>query len=543
MLNKTPLIPMWAFRIFFKTLFVLLLSVIFFLPLKTHASEKTLAVFPLVMYADQSKSFLRQGVRSMLISRLAGGGIEIISDKDIEPLLTEKEKEGIASKKRAKELAGKLQADFAVFGSITTLGAGCSLDLSLLVLIGDRPRLKRVSEAVDEDRLIPRLADIAYKLRAIIEGKETSTRKIAAPSTVLPREESVKGLFSRVGGEKRTPAGTEKGLFFEPTRESWGFKPTGRISLKMSVMAFDTGDLDGDGEGELVILGRKKLLLFKGEGGSFVFKNSLKPSIGEEFLKVTIGDINKNGRPEIYLVSLYGQRARTSVYEWTGSFKKLYSKSGHMQVIRGPGKGRSLLFFQDSKLEEFFSGRIFIMGYEKGKPTKVESLPKLKGAQFYTMALFDVDKDGNAEYLGLGKGSTLHVWDKTGKVLWKGDKQLGGTNNAIMLGDTTPGDLPPSISINSRIVITDIDGDGKKEILAVENIPLVEHVLNLMVYIESKLIAYRIEGLNLLPAWTTRKIKYCMTDIQSDGRTIFLAAQKGKIENISRGSSRIMWFD
>ena len=104
-------------------------------------------------------------------------------------------------------------------------------------------------------------------------------------------------------------------------------------------------------------------------------------------------------------------------------------------------------------------------------------------------------------------------------------------------------DPPPRISFNSRLVITDIDGDGNKEILAIENIPLIKHLLNFKVYVKSRLIAYRIEGTSLFPAWATGEIDYCLTDMQAEGRILFLAAQKGRISNIGKGSGCIMWFE
>jgi len=540
-------------NIFGNILLASLLSLIFSLPLPAYASSKNLVLFPLAIYADQSKAYLGQGIKSMLISRLSGGDIEIIQDDKYISLLGEKEREGITSKKRAEELARALKADYAIFGSITTIGGGYSLDLSLLELRKDGAKLTRVSKAVDEDQLIPQLSDVAYKLRALIEGKEISARKtageparkIAEKAAVLPKPRTAKGIFSQIESDKQGPKAIEKGLLFKPTREYQGFKPTGKISVGMSVMAFDMGDLDGRAGVELLVLGRKKLLLYARQGASFVLKDTLKAGFGEDFLKVSAGDIDNDGMAEIYLVSRYGIRARSTVLQWDGKFKRLDRRAGHMQVVKDHVSGKALLLFKNSKVDEFFSGRIYIMNYEKeGKFTKREKLPELKGGQFYTLALFDTDKDGDPEWIGLGEESRLYVWDKQGEVLWRGDKHLGGTNNAINLGDAEPGEPPPRIAFNTRLLITDIDGDGKREILAIKNIPLVEHVVNFKVYTKSLLIVYRIgEGQRLSPAWTTGDIDWCLTDMQVKGQTLFLAAQKGRVSNIGKGSSQIMWFE
>jgi hypothetical protein len=175
-------------------------------------------------------------------------------------------------------------------------------------------------------------------------------------------------------------------------------------------------------------------------------------------------------------------------------------------------------------------------------------LPAPKDVQFYTLARHDVDKDGAPEWLGLGEPGLseqagLVMWDGEGKVLWSGGGKLGGTNNAIRVGTAPPGDIPPRISFNPRLVITDVDGDGKPEVLAVKNIPLIEKVQDFKVYTKGKLTGYSIEGAALAPAWSTREISYCVSDMQADGETLFLAAHRGRIANvIVREYGYVMWF-
>jgi len=524
-----------------KVLILLVGSLVFSLPLPAHASGKTLVLFPLAIYSDQPSEYLRQGVKSMLASRLSRGDLEIIGDEAVEQVFGEKE--GITSKERAEELARTLKADYAVFGSITTIGGGYSLDLLLLELGKDGSRLVTVSEAVGQDQFIPKLSEVAYQFRTIIEGKEGAGEKLEEKVPILPKPVTPGDLLPE-SEEHKEPEVIKKTQFFDPSREYQDFKPTGKISVDMAVMAFDMGDLDGDMAAELVILGRKKLLVYQRRGETFVLRDSLEPGFGEDFLKVSVGDTDKNGRAEIYLVSRYGQRARTTVLEWAGGFKRLDRRIGHMQAIRDPGGSKSLLLFQDSKMAEFFSGRIYTMEYHKGgKPTKSQKLSELREVEFYTVTPFDLDGDGDPEFLGLGKQSRLCVWDKKGEVLWSTDEKIGGTNNAIEVGELDSRLLPISVSFNSRFIIGDVDGDGNREILAIKNQPLIDHLGNFKFFRKSSLVAYRIEGTNIFRAWQTRDINYCLTDIQVDAGSLYLAGQKGKLERITRGSGSIMWFE
>ena len=548
-------------KTFIKIVSLFLFSIFLFFPFIAHSSPKTLVLFPLAIYADQSKAYLGQGIKRMLISRIEGAGIETVPDEKYIPLLDEKETKGKVGKKRAEKLARDVDADFALIGSITSIGGGYSLDLALLEVAKDGSTLTRISKAVDEDQLIPQMSDIAYQLRALIQGKEMPSRKMADETSkqtadktageaeekiaILPKTLTKKGIFSQIESDEQEPRAIDKGLLFKPAREYQGFKPTGKISVGMSVMAFDMGDLDGKAGIELLVLGKRQLRLYVRQGASFVLKDTLRASFGEDYLKVSTGDTDNDGVAEIYLVSDYGMRAKSTVLQWDGTFIRLDRRAGHMQAIKDPISNKSLLLFQESKIGKFFSGGIYLTNYEnKGQLKRGEQLPSLKGAQFYTLTLIDIDSDGTPEWAGLGDESRLYVWDKQGATIWRGNKHLGGTNNAIRSGEPTGrGDPPPRIPLNSRLLITDIDGDGKQEILAIKNIPLVEHVLNFKVYTKSQLIVYRTEGQRFSPAWTTMDIEWCLTDMQAQGQTLFLAAQKGKLTNVGKGSSQIMWFD
>jgi hypothetical protein len=504
----------------------LLLLLLFSLPSPARAADKTLILLPLVFYADESKAYLRQGLKTMLTSRLSGEGLELIRDQAFTPFLSETEKQGISSQKRAEELARQVEAHYAVFGSITSVGTGFSLDLAILDLTQDEPELTRVSEAVSEDQLIAKLDDVAYDFRAIIAG--TDIRKQKVPVAVR-EEERAKGFLLKASGE------------------SYTFKPTGRFSLKVSVMALDTGDLNGDGTTELVVLDRETLMVYNRKEQSLQLKDSLKTSMGEDFLRVSVGDIDRNGKAEIYLVGYQGSRASSAVYEWTGKFKRIDRRPGHLHVAKHQGGSRSLLLFQESNLNHFFAGEIWVMDYQGGKLTKKDPIPGLKGAQLYTLTLFDLGRDGKTEFLGLGQpgldeGAFIHVWDLQGNLLWQGVEKVGRTNNAIRWGKAYPGEQPPRISFNARLVITDVDEDGKKEVLAATNTPMVKH-MDFKVYVKGNITVYRIDGTSLIEAYKTKNIGYCITDMQTEGQTLYLAAQKGKIAKFGKRRGRIMWFE
>lgn len=491
------------------------------------ADRKSVVLLPLTFYADPGKAYLREGLRNMFLSRLSGEDLVVIGDDLLDPLLTEADKKGVSSGQRAEELAGDVDADYAIFGSVTSLGAGYSLDLSILDLTKDEPDLTKISEAVDEDQLITKVADIVYDFRAVVAGVDIRKRGPA-------------------GAQQESPYSDETllGLFFEPTSRNREFSPRGTLSVNILIMGMDTGDLNGDGQAEVVVVGRDKLLVYGKKEETYALLGTLEPAFSEDYLKVSVGDADQNGKAEIYAVSRYGIRARTTIWEWDGQFKKLDQLSGHLRAVRHPTGGTPLLLFQDSLMRRFFSGPVTIMDYKgPGRLVPKETLKPEGGIQFYTVAFFDLEGDGIPEIVGLNDNDRLCVWNQDATVLWRSEDKVGGTNNAIDLKEVFEEDRPYFTYFNSSIALLDIDGDGKKEVLTPKNIPMIKHLEYFRVYPESNMIAYKVEGGGLSARFSSRKIKYCVTDVQAEGKTVFLAVQKAKITKIGSGSGRIMWFE
>ena len=407
---------------FLKTCLILLfISPFFFTP--AFGANRTLVLFPVVLYMEHLPPSLRQGLKTMFLSRLSGGGLDVITDETFGSLLTADEKKGKITKTRVEEVSRKLKADYGIFGSVTSMGGGSSLDLSLLDMTKAPPKLTPVSESMTEDQFIPKIAETANRFRAIIEGRYSGSRRIIAGAPTP--ETAPAGIFSKMG---QPEAGAGEEGFFRPTRQYAAFQPTASISLRMTLQSLDVGDLTGDGSLELLALARNELRVYEKNAQGYRLKDTFKASMGEDFLKMSAGDVDGNGRAEIYLVSFYGNQARTTVLEWNRKFRKLYRKTGHLLVVKNPGGGPPNLLFENTRPNELYGGKISLMGYDPSNQLKeIRRLPRLKKARFYTLTLYDLNKDGSPEFIGLGEHDSLRVWDSDGKVIWSGDPKKSAT--------------------------------------------------------------------------------------------------------------------
>jgi hypothetical protein len=500
------------------------LIVIFLLVSPFYGADKKLVILPFNYTGDPSKTYLVQTIKKMLSTKLSGEGIGLVDEEQYNSILTGKEKEGIIPENKIKEIAGKLKANFVVYGSVTSAGATASIDLFILDIDKQNSSPSKISNVVSEDQLIVKTADMSGQIKAIILGvQELPGKSESGADMTKTTSSAVKPLTS--------------------------LNITGDIPIKNTqIMAFDIADLDGDGNSEWLILEAKSLMIYIKENGVMVKKDSLESSIGETFLKVSAGDVDGNGKPEIYVTTLYGQIVRTVVWEWPGKFIKLFDNSGNLRVIKETISNKSILLFQDSSADNPFFGAIQIMQYGKdGKLAGKESLKQLKNVQFYTLIFMDYNNDGNMEYAGLDNNSCLNVWDKDGKSIWRGKDEMGGTNNFITINVGLMDILPdatffPYVQLNSRLAIMDIDKDGKNEIIVVHNIPALS-ITRLKEYEKGSIKVFKADGKKFVNTWTSDEIDDCITDIQIDGDKLFLSTESGHQALIFKGTSHILWFD
>lgn len=130
------------------------------------------ALLPVVVHSQDSGQYLQEGVSDMLMSRLAAQpGIEVVRLKD--PALATTDLQSARERGRA---AG---AQYVLFGSFTSFGAGASLDLHCARTDEggeDAPR-DVFGHAGQLGEIIPHLDEMAEKVAQFI--REPASRRVA----------------------------------------------------------------------------------------------------------------------------------------------------------------------------------------------------------------------------------------------------------------------------------------------------------------------------------------------------------------------------
>jgi hypothetical protein len=498
-------------------------SVPFTATAKTGSTVKRQVIFlPFEIQIPGSYNYLRNSLASMLASRLA-------SRADIAATA-----QGIPSEKMARALQSgdfalfsqqlrQSGADYLIMGSLTPKGQ--NFELTSYVFSnnsGQAPKKFEQSLNVVENAMTA-IDDLAWDISGAVFGKprpETAasdykqTSGTVAFQTAHPERAYREGLFSGA------VSGLEAGGQFE-LAASYRSK-----SIPADLMDINTGDLDGDGTDEIILLTNSSLLLYHQENGQFRQIAALPLPSYLRYLSVTVGDLNNNGLQEIYVSASNDDRPDSSGFEWNGKkFLSLFQHVGYyLRTLNVPDQPL-MLIGQKPQIDQIAGGALYQMSLDQQygvKKAKQLNLPE--GINVFDFTLADINSDGTLETIAINNSNRLQVFDSAGTLLWTSAEIYGASNNFFgtltssanaVDTDKTPGQAKESAYIKTRIVIADLDFDGTNDILIGRNrLETVRFVPNLRYFDGSSLSALKWQDGTLKPLWETKKIPGYITNYQ-----------------------------
>jgi hypothetical protein len=293
-------------------------------------------------------------------------------------------------------------------------------------------------------------------------------------------------------------------------------------NFDMTLRGFDVGDVDGDGQAEIIIADRSEVQVFRRDGTRLNLLGTIKMLVRYPVHAVNTADLNGNGRAEIYISGADSKNPGSRAVEWDGvGFVDLFSDARwYIRPMEVPGAGL-VLVGQSSGGMVAISPGLFMLSNDSGKLRKQERLPVPKGINLFNFAFADLDGDGGHEIVALDNSFKLNVF-RNGSIAWKSEERFGGTKRyiggepALLQGggsvrDTSEvdgvGELYQEFYIPSRILIGDVDGDGVDDIILNRNPDTLSAVVPSMIQYESgTLVGLKWNGIGLEELWRTRKI-------------------------------------
>ena len=347
-------------------------------------------------------------------------------------------------------------------GSVTKLGAGYSVDLTVTDLATGKLAGAFFVAANTQDDIIPRLgdlaADVSEKLFGVRAARAYLPPPAAPPQAAAPAPAAVAVAPVPVpsGGAGTTAAEKPKAAPAPASQDTLksGWKPSSFVMVSQSTAIPDdvygvvAGDTDPDGNGEVIAYGKDTIYIYRVTDNNIVPYTKIKRSFKQHIIGVMALDLDADGQKEI-LVSNLGEdtvRGENSVKSFVlkrngDVYKEVAANIPYFLVVLPDWMGKPVVVGQYEGFETPFLGKIVPLswdgkGFTAGEPfpqsTDIiplsQGLPGLSAARFNTeWKLLYTDVTGR-----------IRILDSKGKPVYKSQDLYGSGLNSFKWGPVVP---------------------------------------------------------------------------------------------------------
>jgi TolB-like protein len=513
-------------------------------PLSAFAKPLQVAIVPFKVNAEKDLSFLKDGIVDMLSSRLFWEDKVSIINRQA----TEKASAAVGgplNESKARKLGTALGADYVLFGSLTVFGNSVSIDAKMMDVSGKKQTLTFFNQSQGMDQVIPNINLFASDINEKEFGRVMETRQ-AAPATgpsSTPTGQAQADVRTHpdkliaggiAGGELQGDQKAAPGSAFMTTQMAGGqsTKFWKSKSFKQRITGMAIGDIDGDGKQETVFTTEHTVEAYRYENKRFTKINTLAERNLDNLIGVDVADVNGNGVAEIYVSALDPHRkyVKSFVMEFSGkSYAEIVKNTDwYLRVVDMPQRG-NVLIGQKQGLESPFDKPIFELVWQNSGFDTADRIMRSKRANVMGFYLGNAMNDGSeAAAVVFDKLDNLRVYDSSGQQIWKDGEKSGGTPHYFELPDHGTKDDKNYAYYPMRILIQDINKDGKNDVITVKNHRLSE-ILSYRKFTYGEIEVRNWDGIGLAVLWKTRKLSgyfsdFGVGDFDNDGKDELVAA-------------------
>lgn len=463
-------------------------------------------------------AYLRSGIQSMLVSRLATRDRVVVLERN----LSDKELLSLKNKKPAP--AGGIETTFAeylVTGSLYALKSGLSIQVVLYPFAADKEPLRfeviaKNPENVisDIEKLVEEIAQSAFGAKAIGSGETPAARGMEGTTgfvTVHPETAYKKSVH--VGTIADVPGGSIKVSAKEGKKS---------LTIPREIRIFAVGDIDGDGGDEIVVLMGRSLELYKVEGNKInkISSTSLPSTI--DCHAINAADLDNNGRMELYVSGTDGLEVSSLIVDWDkGKGFRIVTNNipWYIRPIFVPGKGWQLAGQKRGKEKTVLvKPGVYMLSLDGQRvPKEGGRLLLPEEINLFDFVYADLDGDGALETVAIDKKEKMKVYNQANELLWVSKKTFGGSqvyigpnrgeavNEKDRKNYTADEDaLREMVFVPGRMIATDVDSDGRQEIVINENTLSSLSIFDkLRIYNDGVIVGLAWDGTALNESWRT----------------------------------------
>jgi TolB-like protein len=493
------------------------------------AEQKKVLILPFKIHSQKNLTYLQEGIRDMLSSRLAyKDQVVFIPEEDVQKVI---KNQGLPQTETAAITLGKtLTADYVVLGSLTILGANISTDGKLIDIGKGKSVINFNRLGTNSSEIINHVDQFAAEIKhkafnVTMPTHQPPLEKAPAADTHQHPEK----LISKNVPTNETSAVKEASAIQMKLGERWLSQP---FNVEIRDLALE--DVDGDGQIEIVIMELHALKIFRFGDGRLVKIGELKEKSYNTFLNLGIADINGDGRPEIYVTNMPQKNYHSPisfVVEWDGKdLRKLAAKQPwYFRVINIPKQGKVLLGQKRgmttsmSAVNNLYERNLYRLKWKGDHLEKGEPFDLPNGVNIFDFSVGDLFNDGREMVVAATRTYQIKVYSPDKKEAWESSDPFGSTNNYLEYanqGDRT--DMLRSYLPHPAMIVN-TDSGGSKGLIVINNNENFKAFSRVKIFKDADIECLQWDGLNFKTKWQTEKVTkliggFDLGDADHDGR-------------------------
>ncbi len=397
--------------------------------------------------------YLRDSIQTMLASRLTAHEKIIVVDT---PLSAQKIDKLKGSKDTRDQITNKLNADYLISGALYSLKSGLNIQLTLHPLNNKDEVLRfsivsdtTTSLLTDIEKLSAEIARDAFgqsKAAQVFGAKNTNPQGNSGFVTEHPEAAFKKKLYS--GGFT-----TIKGSGVKTS--VYGAKKSLEVPLELVSMA--VGDINRDGREEILVLSENEIQLFDLTEEGIELLAQKKLPADKRNHAINIADINGDGSTEVYISATKNLDVSSMILTWQKEsgfvlvaddipwyLRPVKMPDGQWSLL-GQKRGNEKIVFVQPGIFELQLSDDFVV-----KELKKIALPQEINLFDFTYA--DLDGDGYSELAVIDKFEKMRVYSSSNELLWVSKRSFGGSSIYLgpSQGDAVNDSEPWGLTVNEE---------------------------------------------------------------------------------------------
>lgn len=428
-------------------------------------------------------AYLRDSVQAMLASRLASRD----RIKVLEKTFSQAELRAIKQPESTQIVTiGGTRVDYLVSGSLFSLVSGLNIQVAVYPLVAEKEVLRfsivsKTNESLiaDVEKLSRQIAEDAFGYPAeSVEKTGTGGQagSMAGFVTVHPEAAYKKGLYT---GTILGYAGSGLQAKARAARKS--------TTVSGEIEAMAVGDADGDGTEEIFTLAGRTLKIFQVQDR--VIRELAEVSLSSRITRhaMRLADVDGDGRQEIYLSGTDGLYVSSAIMEWSkasGAQMVAENIPYYLRPVRVPQRGWQLLGQKRGLVKtDLLRPGVYLLSLEAdGKIRQGQQLPLPRSVNLFDFVYADINGDGTHEIVAVDQKEKVKIYNDENQLIWVSNRNFGGSKSYLgpsvsgAVDETNRRNFTPDedssrelIFVPGRLIATDVDGNGRAEIIINEN--------------------------------------------------------------------------